>query len=414
MRPHSGQAGSLGGACCCCCCSYRSLSPFGVLLLPGAVCICVCVCSGGEPAAKRGPAASGPRFHMGSTSTPQPQELTREQQLADIEVREVCTADSAGRHVQHLPHRLSLSSHQPPGLPARLGVSCQTPGHRSRLLHSALSQCHSPWACCCCCVRVLQATFAAARGVPRHPNKPGVTARRVVPILPDVEAWPNKYVVVQFPEGDPAHDSRTLAKVRGVFLRFWRRTFLKESVRVAGEKPMQAATSGISTAAALAACVLPARAAPEPSGTGHPTAVTVYRLPPQIATADKRRELLSHSLLKSYQTQASAQGGSTDLTVGLLVPHVRRAVGSWLTCDEPGTRQGPTTAQRPAAGCRTSTLLTVAADRLRQSLFQRPWLPFSAAHTHTDTLTLCWCRRLCRVGVPLLLCCLVLTATGPG
>lgn len=110
-------------------------------------------------------------------------------------------------------------------------------------------------------VRVLQATFAAARGVPRHPNKPGVTARRVVPILPDVEAWPNKYVVVQFPEGDPAHDSRTLAKVRGVCLCFWRRTFLGESVRVAGGKPMQAATRGISAAAALAACVLPARAA---------------------------------------------------------------------------------------------------------------------------------------------------------
>jgi hypothetical protein len=64
-----------------------------------------------------------------------------------------------------------------------------------------------------------QATFAAARAyVPRHhPTKPGVTAERVVPILPDVESWPNKYVVVQFPEGDPAHDSRTLAKVSGVF-----------------------------------------------------------------------------------------------------------------------------------------------------------------------------------------------------
>jgi hypothetical protein len=64
----------------------------------------------------------------------------------------------------------------------------------------------------------LQATFAAARGTPRHPTKPGVTAVRCVPILPDVEAWPNKYVVVQFPEGDPAHDSRTLAKVSGRWL----------------------------------------------------------------------------------------------------------------------------------------------------------------------------------------------------
>lgn len=39
---------------------------------------------------------------------------------------------------------------------------------------------------------------------------------RCVPILPDMEAWPNKYVVVQFPEGDPKHDSRTLAKVRSM------------------------------------------------------------------------------------------------------------------------------------------------------------------------------------------------------
>jgi hypothetical protein len=42
----------------------------------------------------------------------------------------------------------------------------------------------------------------------------------------------------------------------------------------------------------------------------------------QVAAPDKRRELLSHSLLKSYQTQASAQGATNDMTVGLLVPHV--------------------------------------------------------------------------------------------
>lgn len=43
----------------------------------------------------------------------------------------------------------------------------------------------------------------------------------------------------------------------------------------------------------------------------------------QVSTPDKRRDLLSHSLLKSYQTQASAHGSGTDLTVGLLVPQVR-------------------------------------------------------------------------------------------
>lgn len=48
----------------------------------------------------------------------------------------------------------------------------------------------------------------------------------------------------------------------------------------------------------------------------------------QVPTKDKRYELLSHSLLKSYQTQASAHGSGTDLTVGLLVPHV-----STFCCD---------------------------------------------------------------------------------
>lgn len=143
---------------------------------------------------------------------------------------------------------------------------CQTLGqHRSQLLQSALSQCDSPRACCCCCcrVRVLQATFAAAHGVPRHPNKPGVTARRVVPILPDVEAWPNKYVVVQFPEGDPAHDSRTLAKVRGVFLCFWKKDILGrvcESCRRkthAGSNPRYQCCSGVGgLRAARAGCTV--------------------------------------------------------------------------------------------------------------------------------------------------------------
>jgi hypothetical protein len=68
---------------------------------------------------------------------------------------------------------------------------------------------------------LLQATFVAARGAPRHPTKPGVTARRSVPILPDVEAWPNKYVVVNFPTTDPANDSRTLAKVRRVLFSWY-------------------------------------------------------------------------------------------------------------------------------------------------------------------------------------------------
>lgn len=58
-----------------------------------------------------------------------------------------------------------------------------------------------------------QATFDAARKPLRHPTKPGVTAVRSVPILPDFGNWPNKYVVVHFPEGDPANDSRTLAMV---------------------------------------------------------------------------------------------------------------------------------------------------------------------------------------------------------
>jgi hypothetical protein len=43
-----------------------------------------------------------------------------------------------------------------------------------------------------------------------------------VPILPDVEAWPNKYVVVNFPTTDPANDSRTLAKVSSVLFSYTR------------------------------------------------------------------------------------------------------------------------------------------------------------------------------------------------
>jgi hypothetical protein len=67
-----------------------------------------------------------------------------------------------------------------------------------------------------CTPCLLQATFNAARTVPRHPTKLGVTAMSCVPILPDFEAWANKYVIVQFPEGDPANDSKTLAKVRQI------------------------------------------------------------------------------------------------------------------------------------------------------------------------------------------------------
>lgn len=61
-----------------------------------------------------------------------------------------------------------------------------------------------------------QATFAAARsGLPLvHPTKPGVTAVRCLPILPDLDAWPNKYVTVVFEEGDPANDARAVKRVR--------------------------------------------------------------------------------------------------------------------------------------------------------------------------------------------------------
>lgn len=55
--------------------------------------------------------------------------------------------------------------------------------------------------------------------------------------------------------------------------------------------------------------------------SGHLFLLLSHMSAPQVATADRRRELLSHSLLKSYQTQAAAQGAG-DLTVGLLVPHV--------------------------------------------------------------------------------------------
>lgn len=86
-------------------------------------------------------------------------------------------------------------------------------------MESALAAANSTDAVLCRLLPLLlpQATFTSARGVPRHPTKPGVTAVRCVPILPDLEAWPNKYVVVQFPEDDPK-DSRTLAKVREVWI----------------------------------------------------------------------------------------------------------------------------------------------------------------------------------------------------
>lgn len=190
-----------------------------------AVFCCGVLCSGGDPAPKRGAAAAGgSRFQMGSTQ--QPQELTREQQLADIEVccllnyhlvTGACcisarqwtrTTRMCGLvRLRQMAARIDVCR------PALLRRPCrrttaQVMGHIQAVADQISVVC---WVVGC-----VQATFAAARGTPRHPNKPGVTAVRCVPILPDVEAWPNKYVVVQFPEGDPAHDSRALAKVRGV------------------------------------------------------------------------------------------------------------------------------------------------------------------------------------------------------
>lgn len=59
------------------------------LLYMKPYCLPPVCCSGGEPAMKRGGAAAAGngRFQMGSTQ--QPQELTREQLLADIEVKRV-------------------------------------------------------------------------------------------------------------------------------------------------------------------------------------------------------------------------------------------------------------------------------------------------------------------------------------
>lgn len=53
---------------------------------------------------------------------------------------------------------------------------------------------------------------------------------------------------------------------------------------------------------------------------------------PQVASPDMRRELLSHSMLKSYQTQAPAGDGASELTVGLLVPHVSLLVKHQKHC----------------------------------------------------------------------------------
>lgn len=62
-------------------------------------------------------------------------------------------------------------------------------------------------------VCTLQATFTAAAGVPRHPTKPGLKAKVNIPIFPDFSSWEDKYVTVNFEEGDPAQDSKTLAQV---------------------------------------------------------------------------------------------------------------------------------------------------------------------------------------------------------
>lgn len=59
----------------------------------------------------------------------------------------------------------------------------------------------------------MEGTFTAAQQPPRHPTKPGVTAVSSVPILPDFGTWQDKYVTVNFEEGDPVQDSKTLAQV---------------------------------------------------------------------------------------------------------------------------------------------------------------------------------------------------------
>lgn len=64
-----------------------------------------------------------------------------------------------------------------------------------------------------CTASLVQATFTAAAGVPRHPTKPGMKALVNVPIFPNFGSWEDKYVTVNFEEGDPAQDSKTLAQV---------------------------------------------------------------------------------------------------------------------------------------------------------------------------------------------------------
>eukprot|EP00878_Enallax_costatus_P025048 GHUV01026769.1.p1 GENE.GHUV01026769.1~~GHUV01026769.1.p1 ORF type:complete len:491 (+),score=127.59 GHUV01026769.1:206-1678(+) len=65
----------------------------------------------------------------------------------------------------------------------------------------------------------IEGTFTAAAGVPRHPTKPQLKPRINLPIFPDFASWEDKYVTVNFEEGDPAQDSRTLAQVKDPQLR---------------------------------------------------------------------------------------------------------------------------------------------------------------------------------------------------
>jgi len=172
-----------------------------------------------------------------------------------------------------------------------------------------------------------------------------------VPILPDFECWPNKYVVVHFPENDPANDSRTLAKVgivavtrqacgMSVLLAGHEGDFCLHTLGSTSNPPCRGGPSHYNFASRLY-CVhvvpdQPLSCTPIEAMLGraglrlnHLILLPIdspndFRKPLQVSNPQTRRELLSHSMLKSYQTQSAAQGSAqgSDLTVGLLVPHV--------------------------------------------------------------------------------------------
>uniref|UniRef100_A0A6G1SCT7 RNA polymerase II-associated factor 1 homolog n=1 Tax=Aceria tosichella TaxID=561515 RepID=A0A6G1SCT7_9ACAR len=59
-------------------------------------------------------------------------------------------------------------------------------------------------------IKAINATFEAARKpIRQHPTKPGVTAARVLPVLPDFEFWNFEYVHVRF-DSDPATDEEKM------------------------------------------------------------------------------------------------------------------------------------------------------------------------------------------------------------